>query len=250
MANRLRGKNSLPRVRDLIEVAELHDNMISLEYEVPYNQNRIDCLLFGKGQDDCSNIVLIELKQWSSVKAMEDEGNFVETYTGGHEQVVPHPSQQAKGYHNYLKGFISEFEKKPPLLLFSCAYCHNYKREDNDGLFNPVYYDLVREYPVFTKGDVRQLAGKIKDLLSAGNGFEIFNRFMQSPITPSKKLLENVSKIIKNEVVFSLLNEQLEAKNLIWSKVRKAEKSKEKSVIYVHGGQAQEISYCTTCLQK
>lgn len=229
-------QNSLPRVRDLIEVAELHDNIISLEYEVPYNQNRIDCLLFGKGQDDCSNIVLIELKQWSSVKALEDEGNFVETYTGGREQVVPHPSQQTKGYHNYLKGFISEFENQPPLLLFSCAYCHNYKRENNDGLFSPVYHDLIREYPLFTKDDVRQLASKIKDLLSSGDGFEIFNRFMQSPITPSKKLLENVSKIIKNEVVFSLLNEQLEAKNLIWAKIRKAEKSKEKSIIIVHGG--------------
>ena len=229
-------QNSLPRVRDLIEVAGLHDNMISLEYEVPYNQNRIDCLLFGKGQDSRSNIVLIELKQWSSVTALADEGNFVETYTGGRERVVPHPSQQTKGYHNYLKGFIAEFNKLPPLILFSCSYCHNYKREANDGLFNPVYHDLIREHPVFTKDDVRLLARIIKDLLHAGDGFEIFNRFMQSRITPSKKLLENVSKVIKNEVVFSLLNEQLEAKNLIWSKVRKAEKSKEKSVIIVHGG--------------
>ena len=90
-------QNSLSRVRDLIEVAELTDNMIALEYEVPYNQSRIDCLLFGRGKDKISNIVLIELKQWSSVKALEDEGNFVETCIGRSEQIVPHPSQQAKG---------------------------------------------------------------------------------------------------------------------------------------------------------
>jgi len=234
-------QNSLSRVRDLIELAELTDNMIALEYEVPYNQNRIDCLLFGKDDSDNANIVLLELKQWSEVTALEDEGNFeekynVETYTGGTNRIVPHPSQQVKGYQNYLKSFISEFENAPPLIVFSCAYCHNYIKNANDGLFDPIYNKIVNEFPIYTKSDVKILASKIKTLLSKGNGFEIFNRFMNSSIRPSKKLLENVSKIVKNEVVFSLLNEQLVAKNLIWSKVRKSEKAKEKSVIIVHGG--------------
>lgn len=64
-------QNSLSRVRDLIEIAQLHDNMIALEYEIPYSQqNRIDCLLFGCGEGASKNVVLIELKQWSSVKAL------------------------------------------------------------------------------------------------------------------------------------------------------------------------------------
>ena len=58
---------------------------------------------------------------------------------------------------------------------------------------------------------------------------------MRSPLKPSKKLLENVTKVIKNEVVFSLLNEQSVAKNLIWSKVRNNQKKQTKSVIIVHG---------------
>lgn len=229
-------QNSLSRVRDLVEVAELVDNIVALEYEVPYNQCRIDCLIFGRGLDGAENVVLIELKQWSSVKALPDEGNFVETYTGGVEQVVPHPSQQVKGYHNYIKGFVAEFETKPELVLFSCAYCHNYTRNAGTGLHDPVYTQVIAEFPIYTKEDVKPLAAKLKLLLHAGKGFEIFNRFMQSPLKPSKKLLENVTKVIKNEVVFSLLNEQLVAKNLIWSKVRKNQKRKTKSVIIVHGG--------------
>jgi len=59
---------------------------------------------------------------------------------------------------------------------------------------------------------------------------------MQSRLRPSKKLLENVHRIIKNDVVFSLLNEQLVAKNLIWARCRISAKKKEKSVIIVHGG--------------
>lgn len=83
-------QNSLPRVRDLIEIAGLSENMIALEYEVPYSrQSRIDCMLFGKGADLNANVVLIELKQWTSVRAIEDEGNFVETYTAGQRRLLP-----------------------------------------------------------------------------------------------------------------------------------------------------------------
>ena len=229
-------QNSLPRVRDLIELANMNQNMIALEYEVPYNQNRIDCLLFGRGLNDEENVVLIELKQWTDVTATDIEGNFVETYTGGGMRVVPHPSQQTKGYHNFMKNFVSEFENKPPFILFSCAYCHNYTKVESEGLFHPIYTKLIEDYPLYTKNDVKTIAGKLKSLLSKGDGFEIFNRFMRSPIRPSQKLLENVTKVIKNEAVFSLINEQLVAKNLIWAKVRKSTKGRESSVIIVHGG--------------
>jgi uncharacterized protein len=229
-------QNSLSRVRDLLEIGKIHDTFVALEYEVPYNQSRLDCLLFGKGTNDVSNVVLIELKQWSDVKALDEEGNFVETYTGGRERVVPHPSQQVKGYHYYMQGFVEEFEKEPTLTLYSYAYCHNYSRSDGKGLHHPVYKELIAEFPLFTKEDTKLLGAKIRELLEKGAGLEIFNRFMQSRLHPSKKLLENVHKIIKNDVVFSLLNEQLVAKNLIWARYRMAEKKKEKSVIIVHGG--------------
>ena len=229
-------RNSLPKIKDLIEIADLKDINIALEYEIPYNQSRIDCLLFGKDESNEDNIVLIELKQWASVKPLEDVGNFVETYIGGNSRIVPHPAQQTKGYDGYLKDFVAEFEKKEPLILFSCSYCHNYKKTEGEGLFAPIYEEIIRDYPIYTEGDTLFLAKKIKSLLSKGDGFEVFNRFMQSEIKPSKKLLENVSKIISNEAVFSLLNEQLVAKNLIWSKIGKTQKGNSKAVIIVHGG--------------
>jgi uncharacterized protein len=229
-------QNSLSRVRDLLEIGKINDTFVALEYEVPYNQSRLDCLLFGKGKNDVPNVVLIELKQWSSVRSLEEEGNFVETYTGGNERIVPHPSQQVKGYHNYMMGFVEEFEKEPSMTLFSCAYCHNYSRTDDKGLHNPIYKELIAEFPLFTKEDTKLLGSRLKELLENGSGFEIFNRFMQSRLHPSKKLLDNVKKIIRNDVVFSLLNEQLVAKNLIWARCRRAIKKIEKSVIIVHGG--------------
>ncbi len=229
-------QNSLSKMRDVIELAGIEDTYVALEYEVPYNQSRIDCLVFGRSAERTDNVALVELKQWSRVEALPDEGNFVETYVGGSEKVVPHPSQQVKGYHGYLIGFISDFEGQGALRLFSCAYCHNYDKIKGQGLFAPIYSDLIREFPVYSRTDTREIAGKLKDLLEAGEGFEIFNRFMQSPVRPSLKLLENVGRLIKGEGVFSLLNEQLVAKNLIWARVRRAQRKGTKSIVIVHGG--------------
>ena len=223
-------------MRDLIEIAGLMDTMVALEYEAPYNQNRIDCMLLGKGERPGGTVVLIELKQWTDVKALEEDGNFVEAFVGGSEHVVPHPAQQVKGYHLYLQGIVPEFDGSQPLQLVSCAYCHNYKRAGEQGLFDPLYHKLIDEFPVHTKEDVKEPARLLKDLLAKGDGFEIFNRFVRSSIQPAKKLLDNVSRVVKKEAVLSLLNEQLVAKNLIWSKVRRAEKKQEKSVVIVHGG--------------
>jgi hypothetical protein len=54
-------QNSLSRVLDLLELGKVLDTFVVLEYEVPYNQSCLDCLLLRKGKDDISNVVLIEL---------------------------------------------------------------------------------------------------------------------------------------------------------------------------------------------
>src|SRR5262249_28479181 len=159
------------------------DTFVALEYQVPYNDSRIDCLLFGKSNSS-GNVLLIELKQWANVEALPESGNFVETYTGGLERIVAHPSQQVRGYYRYLMGFIAAFEGTGSLELFGCAYCHNYEKRQGQGLFAPIYEPVLKDYPLYGKADMRALAEELKRRLSAGHGFEIFNRFIQSPVRP------------------------------------------------------------------
>ena len=223
------------KIKNLLESSELNDVYVSFEYQVPYTQKRIDCLLFGKNSSNNGIVVHIEMKQWQKVEALDIEGNFVETYTGGSNRKVAHPSQQVEGYHDYLMGFVEVFEEKK-LDLMGCSYCPNYRKDIGESLFNPTYKTLLEKYPVYTHDDVELLSKRLKELLSEGKGFEIFNKFMQSPIKPSKKLLESASKIVENASDFSLLNDQIFAKNVIWDKIRKSEKSDEKSVVIVKGG--------------
>jgi len=226
---------SLCEIKNLIELSGLKDIYVSFEYQLPYSQKRIDCFLFGKSRSGKGFIVHIELKQWEKVEPLNIEGNFVETYTGGDVRKVAHPSQQVEGYHEYLLGFVEVFEDNT-IDFIGCSYCHNYRKQIGEGLFDPRYHTLLEKYPVYTRDDVERLARRLKELLYLGQGFDIFNKFMQSPIKPSKKLLENVSKIVEDKKAFSLISDQIYAKNIILDKIRKAEKEGEKSVIIVKGG--------------
>ena len=41
--------NSLQYMKNAIEYASLKQGMIAVEYELPYSNQRIDCMLFGRG---------------------------------------------------------------------------------------------------------------------------------------------------------------------------------------------------------
>ena len=40
------------KIKNLLESANVSDITVSFEYQVPYTQKRIDCLLFGKGENN------------------------------------------------------------------------------------------------------------------------------------------------------------------------------------------------------
>jgi len=227
--------NSLQFLKNALECSSPKDNMVVLEFELPYSTQRIDCILFGEGPDKSENVVLIELKQWEKVKDCEIEKNVL-TWVGGREAMVPHPSYQVMGYHFYLKDFLNVFHENNPLDLYSCVYCHNYSKSIDRTLFLPKFQETLEQFPIYTKEDFQKLAGFLKSKLAAGKGLEIFNRFTASNIKPSKKLVDVASKMIEGQRVFNLIDEQLTANNTIVDRAKKCSKLKKKSVIIVKGG--------------
>ncbi|MCX6802807.1 MAG: DUF2075 domain-containing protein [Candidatus Diapherotrites archaeon] len=227
--------NSLQFIKNLLERQKLLENGIILEYELPYTNERIDCILFGKDNKDSDNAIVIELKQWSQVEDCEIEGNVV-TFLGYAKRMVPHPSQQVGGYHYLLKDFIAVFNEEPREDLFSCVYCHNYPKSPNSILFLPKFESLLKEFPVFTKDDFENLGKLLRSKLEKGQGMEILNRFATSNIKPSKKLMEHASNMIAGQKAFSLIDEQITANNTILDRAKKCSQLKHKSVIIVQGG--------------
>jgi len=70
-------QQSLNFLKNSFEIADLDEQRVIVEYELPYSSRRIDVLLFGRSSPGEDGIVLIELKQWSNdtVADAEAEGN-------------------------------------------------------------------------------------------------------------------------------------------------------------------------------
>lgn len=249
-------RNNAPRIKDLIELSGIQNTYVTFEYLVPYYKKRIDCVIYGRGLDNKGNVVHIELKQWSnySVTPASSEGNFsvaencetedektysVNAITGGGVSTVPHPSQQVRGYDKYLKGFVEVLSKRQ-LGLTGAAYCYNYKRNgaSNTALYNSRYKDLLAQYRTYAGDEVEELADLLKSTLGNGDGLSVFNKMVNSPIHASKKLLDSAARLIYEGDVdaFSLLDDQIVARNTILDKIKRLETFSRKSVILVKGG--------------
>ncbi len=204
-----------------------------MEYELTYSAKRIDVMFLGKGKNGKS-IVIMELKQWSNVQPSNIERN-ISTFTGGAKRDIPHPSDQVAGYYYNLNDFMDVFTENK-INLYACAYCHNYSPKENDPLFQPLFDETLSEFPLFTKNDFNELGSYLTEKLEGGNGQEVYNDFIHSNIKPSKKLIAYISDILRNQKVFSLIDEQILANNTIIDRAKKAAKLKRKSVIIVEGG--------------
>ncbi|HYA19173.1 MAG TPA: DNA/RNA helicase domain-containing protein [Burkholderiales bacterium] len=214
------------------------DNQIVIEYELPYLERRIDALLFGKNRSLEDGVALIELKQWSneSVEDCTNDGNVIVDY-GRFKKEQPHPSLQVQGYHFDLKDFLAIFSDPRSPDLASCAYCHNYSRNDQPNtLFASKFEKELKAFPVFAKEDFEALGEFLKERLCSGAGLEVFNRFITSPVRPSRKLLEHTSEMINQRQIFNLIDDQIAAYNAIMHKARQLSQSKKKSVVIVKGG--------------
>lgn len=251
-------ENNAPHIARLLTQCGAKDNYVTFEFLVPFSRKRIDCMIYGMGEDNSENVIHIELKQWSNktVGVADSEGNFtaddaanrqpddvifnVEAFTGHANRIVAHPSQQVKGYQGYLSNFIEVFSNHE-VSLTGLAYCYNYSKKANPSyLYDAKYATLLSQYPTYAKDQFDELTAKLTGLLKKGEGLSIFNKVIQSPIRPSKKLLNEVSTMVENgdTSTFALIDDQLVARNMILDKIRPYINNGEfkKSVIIVNGG--------------
>ena len=249
-------RNNAPRIKELLELAGVRNSYVTFEYLIPYNGERIDCMIYGRDANNRGNVVHLELKQWSNegVDPAPSEGNFeivddefsdenvnyrVNAVTGGGIRNVAHPSQQVRGYNDYLKGFV-EVLSVEELNLTGAAYCYNYKRNNSSktALYDSRYNKLLEQYRTYAGDEVSDLANLLKEVLGNGDGLSVFNKMMLSPIRSSRKLLDSAANMIHdgNADAFSLIEDQIVARNMIFDKINKLHKLQRRSVILVKGG--------------
>jgi len=228
-------KNSLRATAQVLQFANLMDNGILLEYQLPLSSKRLDCIICGKDQNKNENAVIIELKQWDKCSASECI-NEVMTYVGGGLREVLHPSAQVGRYKTYLQDCHTAFYENNPINLFSCSYLHNYNYYKSDVIFDDKFKDLLNGSPLFTGDQVEELSDFLINKLDEGEGQDVLKRIEESKYRPSKKLMQHVSGVIKGKSEYILLDEQLIVYDKVFASARKSFHDKQKSIIVVKGG--------------
>ncbi|MCX6300382.1 MAG: DUF2075 domain-containing protein [Bacteroidetes bacterium] len=204
---------------------------IAIEYQIPQTGKRIDFIISGQNakQSDCA--MLIELKQWSEAK-ITTKDSIVETYVGGRIGEHTHPSYQAWSYATLLQGF-NEVVYTENIELHPCAYLHNYI--EDDVIKNPFYAEYINKAPIFLKTDALKLREFIKQHIKYGDRSNLLFRIENGKIRPSKLLADSISKMIKGNQEFVMIDDQKVVYENALALARKASE-KNKQVLIVKGG--------------
>lgn len=229
-------QNSLKAISLVFDHAQLDDQGVILEYQLPLTSKRLDCLVCGRDDDDHDRAVIIELKQWD--RCHESAGdNEVATFVGGRLRDILHPSVQVGGYKMYLEDTHTAFnEGGNPVALDACSYLHNYGYDPGDVLFADKFKDSLSRYPLFTADDVDRLSGYLGSRLDNGQGTEVLRRIEDSKYRTSKKLMDHVGQIIKNKKEYVLLDEQQVVYDAVLAAAKDGFHNKQKTAILVRGG--------------
>ncbi len=228
--------NSLEAVSKVFKDLGFFDHGILLEYQLPLTSLRLDCLITGKNFQGTDHAVIIELKQWQKSKPSYGKNQIV-TWRKQGEVDVLHPSAQVERYKEYLEGNHSAFhEGDPPVKLTACCYLHNYLFSREDPIFHRKFLDLLYKYPVFCKDRVDKLKKYLHDKLQMGQGMPILDKILDGKYKQSKKLMEQIGKMINGDPAYILLDEQQNVFDQVMAIANQAQSSQEKTAIIVEGG--------------
>lgn len=235
VAERRSWQNSLRAMALVVGMSGLKNHGVGIEYQLPGSSKRLDFMISGLSLDKKKEAVIIELKQWEKTEA--GDGDKVVTFVGQRDRDVLHPSVQVGHYRQYLTDQLEVLhEGNTAIRLSACSYLHNYSLEEQDPLFDEKFKAVVAKNPVFSKDDVERLVEYLNDLVPCGDDGSVVEEIIQSKAKPSKKLLEEIHRVVKDDSRYVLLDEQIIAYNRIISEVKRSAKTGEKAAIIVRGG--------------
>lgn len=224
---------SVPTLMGDLIAGGLGNVEVLLEFKLPLTSKRADVVLAGlHPRTKVPSYVIIELKQWSSMQALEEDGALVHVPGYGESSVLD-PLAQVVDYRNYLLDFIPKLSERPDCLS-AVAYLHNATDSSISasprGLMSP-------NARVFTGQRKSEFLDFLKGRLDPGeNGADAADQLLGMAHGPARGLLALAAEEIRTREQFVLLDEQHVAYELVLREVAQARASNTKSVIVVTGG--------------
>lgn len=211
------------------------DSGVAIEFNIPQTSKRVDFMISGYGHSDEPNMVIVELKQWETLEEVQGTDALVETYTGGANRRVVHPSYQAWSYAQLIRDYNQAVQDRR-VQLHPCACLHNYIRHAGDPIDAKQYEDYLEDAPAFTKGQLSKLRDFIKKSIRKGDQKEVLYLVDHGKIRPSKSLQNAIGSMLKGNREFIMIDEQKVAYEEILRLSTLSQSDLKKRTIIVQGG--------------
>ncbi len=226
-------KNSMSYMDRILSDNEIPgDSGVAIEFQIPQTSKRVDFILTGKDENNCDQVIIVELKQWSSVEKTNKDG-IVKTRFKNCLVDTSHPSYQAWSYASLLNNF-NETIYNDQINLVPCAYLHNY--DDSQNIINNDFYSYYTEKaPTFFKSDALKLRSFIKKFVKHGDTSNIMYRIDNGKIRPSKSLADAMCSMLKGNKEFLMIDDQKIVYETALNLARRSTESN-KNVLIVDGG--------------
>ncbi len=221
--------NAMFHVVNTIDIPD--DAGVAVEYRINGRQQRIDFIIVGADDEGRTNLVVVELKQWTLVEPSSLR-DCVRTFVGRGSRDVTHPSYQAWSYARQLSDFYQVIQDEH-IAIHPCAYVHNC--ESRLVLDAPEQRDNVDRAPLFVKGESRDLRRHIAQRVQRGVGTAVLRRIDASALRPAKQLVDALGSMLRGNDEFALIDEQKLALESIVDVERRTPNGS-KSVVIVRGG--------------
>lgn len=231
-------QNSLHFMRAAIDDPEIPDDVeVAVEYQIPRTSKRVDFMIAGADNENHSNVVVVELKQWDKAEKVDDlMQHSVRAFTGGAKRIVNHPSYQAYAYAAFIKN-SSEQVQDESIGIRPCAYLHNCSPLYRMPLDDEIYKTWLEEAPLFDKSQTLKLRSFIKQFIAkrAPSG-ELLYKIDNGRIRPSKALQDCIVSLMKGNEEFLLLDDQAVVFDMCRKTMDQCLKDLKKRTIIIQGG--------------
>lgn len=229
-------ENSLEYMYKVLNDSAIPDDSgVAIEYNIPQTSKRVDFIISGYGKKEEPNVVIIELKQWDKVEAVEGQDALVETFTGGAVRKVVHPSYQAWSYAAMIYDYNQNVQMGN-IVLHPCVYMHNYRKSNPEKLEQNQYKEYVEDAPVFARGEVSKLRDFVKNSIKTGDNKRILYEIDNGKIKPSKSLQNSIKSMLEGNQEFIMLDEQKVVFEDILKNALACMRDQKKRTIIIKGG--------------
>lgn len=225
-------ENSIPRLVADLRDAGLGNVELLFEYQLPLSSKRADVIIAGHHRRTGDpHYLVVELKQWSQACLYEGDPNLV-SVPNWRPHPVTHPLVQVRGYVDHIADFTAAIAEHPEAVA-GVAYLHNaHDRDVHDLLAMP----QDSRGRLFTGEHRGEFVEHLASVFDNAPGRDAADLLVNSHIAPSRNLLSVAAEEVQRREVFTLLDEQRDAFELVRHHVVDAHRANTKTAVVITGG--------------